>query len=348
MTGYRGCKLTEREAQASAFISRHGWGGAQRAPLAGDASNRRYDRLRRPSGETLVLMDAPPGKGEDVRPFVSVAGYLREIGLSAPRVVAEDASQGFLLLEDLGDDIFARIIEADPALERPLYEAAVDVLTALHAETPPDLANLDAATMTELAVAAFDWYQMAVDGSVDQTARARFCDAFHGLLAPMEKDAFVLIQRDYHAENLIWLPDRAGPARVGLLDFQGAMLGHPAYDLVSVLLDARRDVPPTLQKAMVARYLQQNPDRADGFEDAYALLGVQRNLRIIGVFTRLCVRDHKPHYLDMMPRVWGHIEKCLKHPALETLSPLVLGPLPAPDPAILRKIRAQCPANPTP
>ena len=334
--------MTDREAQASTFISRTGWASAQRRVVAGDASNRRYDRLREASGKTAILMDAPPEKGENVRPFVSIAGYLRGVGLSAPKVLAEDPNNGFLLLEDLGDAVFARIIEDAPELESTLYQAAIDVLTALHHQTPPALEIYSAPIMTDLAALSFDWYQKGVLGSVDTDVRQEFCRLFQDLLAPLDRQSQVLVQRDYHAENLIWLPDRTGPARVGLLDFQDAMLGHPAYDLVSILQDARRDVAVEIEQMMITRYLDQNPQSAEGFASAYALLGVQRNLRILGVFARLCMRDGKPHYLDLIPRVWGHVLTGLNSPVLEPVSALITNSLPAPTPAILERLRLQC------
>lgn len=334
--------MSTRNDDLRAFIERAGWGDAQVTPLAGDASNRRYDRLMQPDGRRAVVMDAPPAKGEDIGPFVRIATYLTSAGLSAPRIFAQDAQQGFLLLEDLGDDLFARVLERDPGLEHMFYAAAVDVLGHLHRAPPPALAPYDAATTAPLAALAFDWYQHGVTGTVDTVARDGFLQDFQALLAPLDQQPSVLVQRDYHAENLLWLPDRDGPARVGLLDFQDAMLGHPAYDLVSVLQDARRDVAPALEQRMIARFLDQNPQDKDRFATAYAILGAQRNLRIMGVFARLCLRDGKAHYVDLIPRVWGHVQTNLKHPALAVITDFVTTALPPPTPDVLKLLKSKC------
>ena len=339
----------ERRALIEAFLARAGWGGAGRAVLAGDASNRRYDRLTdRATGASAVLMDAPPDRGEDVRPFLRVARHLRSLGLSAPEILAEDAEQGFLLLEDLGDALFARVIAADPGLETPLYECAIDLLAELHRHpAPADLAAYDAATMGPLGALPFDWYLPAIAKAPEGEKQA-FQAELETILARHCADRPVLAQRDYHAENLIWLPDRRGIARVGLLDFQDAMAGHPAYDLVSLLEDARRDVPPALQQAMIERYIAATSVDRDAFLTAYACLGAQRNLRILGVFARLCIRDGKPYYVDLMPRVWGHLQHDLAHPALAGLRARVERLIPAPDATIRERIKARCPITPTP
>ncbi|UOA25354.1 phosphotransferase [Pseudosulfitobacter sp. DSM 107133] len=333
--------MSDRATRMAQFIADAGWQDAIRTTVAGDASNRRYDRLSRPNGETTILMDAPPDKGEDVRPFVHIANFLRAQNLSAPTILARDDTHGFLLLEDLGDDLFARVVKRDPALELPLYQAATDVLIALHSAIPPALGAYDSDTMTPLAALAFDWYQTGATGAVDAQEKARFSTAFRAALAPLDAVPPVLIQRDYHAENLLWLPGRDGIARVGLLDFQDAMAGHPAYDLVSVLQDARRDVPAEIETQMIARYIAASPQDATEFARAYALLGLQRNLRILGVFARLCIRDGKAHYVDLIPRVWGHIQTNLKHPDVAPLAGLLTG-LPAPDATTLNRIKAQC------
>lgn len=339
--------MTPREEKASVFISGTDWAGCARSALAGDASNRRYERLRSKTGAQAVLMDAPPEKGEDIAPFMRIARYLRDIGLSAPRILAEDRENGFLLLEDLGDDLFARVAQAQPDLENTLYQAATDTLIALHAEKPPALAAYDSNIMTDMAALAFDWYQKGAVWQTDQQAKSAFRSAFHAALTDHIAAPTVLIQRDYHAENLLWLPERNGVARVGLLDFQDAMVGHPAYDLVSLLQDARRDVPPALEQAMLSYYIERAQVEPESFRASYALLGLQRNLRILGVFARLCLKSGKPGYIDMIPRVWEFIERNLQHPALQHLGPLITGPLPAPNPEILSKLRTQC-ATPQP
>lgn len=338
--------MTDRVTLLDNFLSNAGWADATRAPLAGDASNRRYLRLHRNS-EPAVLMDAPPEKGEDVRPFIAIAEDLRAAGLSAPQILARDETHGFLLLEDLGDALFARVVKRSPELETPLYEAATDVLLTLH-EHPVrrDLAIYSPKVMTSMAALAYRWYLRGLDLSYE-TAAQTFEAAFQPLLEDNAGDAGVLIQRDYHAENLLWLPDREGVARVGLLDFQDAMAGHRAYDLVSLLQDARRDVPPAIETAMLDRYIAKSGQSHDAFNAAYHLLGAQRNLRIIGVFARLSMHFAKPHYVDFIPRVWGYLLRDLAHPVLAPVRSLILDTIPEPTETHLETLKDKCGTIPT-
>src|SRR6056297_2116562 len=340
--------MTDRSATLADFLAATDWHAAEARPLAGDASNRRYLRLHRPDGARAVLMDAPPDKGEDTRPFTRIARYLTGLGLSAPAILAEDATRGFLILEDLGDALFARVLERRPDEEMRLYTAATDVLAALHDHAPPaDLPPYSPQLMADMAALSFDWYLKGATGE-DSPARAAFHTTMHDLLQLHAPEQDVLIQRDYHSENLLWLPLRSGVARVGLLDFQDAMLGHPAYDLVSLLQDARRDVPPGIEAAMIDRYIAATQAPPDPFRAAYAVPGAQRNLRILGVFTLLCVRDGKAHYVDLIPRVWALLQRDLTHPALADVAAILSTALPQPTPAILRKVKDECPPNPKP
>lgn len=335
--------MTSRSELMTAFLERSGWAAASRKVVAGDASNRRYLRLKR-DDETAILMDAPSEKGEDVRPFIQIADHLSGLGLSAPLILAKDIAAGFLLLEDLGDSLFARIVAEKPELEDPLYRAATDVLSALHRAPLPDVAAYDVPLMTDMAALAYEWYG-AQTTEQDVTAKCEaFKSAFASILAAHTGGPQVLIQRDYHSENLLWLPDRTGVARVGLLDFQDAMSGHPAYDLVSILQDARRDVPEGTEQEMIAHYIAHNDVNEAAFRASYAVLGVQRNLRIIGVFVRLCLVNGKAHYVDMIPRVWGLLQRCLAHPALDPVTAMIATDLPAPTTDILEGIKAKCAA----
>ncbi|WP_170349531.1 MULTISPECIES: aminoglycoside phosphotransferase family protein [Ruegeria] len=332
--------MTNRAVLAEALIAQTPWSNATRAPLAGDASNRRYERLTDPdTGRTAVFMDSPPGKAEPVEAFVRMANYLREIGLSAPEIYAEDTEFGFLLLEDLGDDLFARVLRQNPRMERELYEAATDVLIELHKAPTLSLPSYDPTMMTELAALSFTKYAQAVLGEHDADARIRFENRFADILHQETSGRKVVIQRDYHAENMIWLPDRDGVKRVGLLDFQTAMLGHPAYDLVSMLQDVRRDVAPGTEMRMVNRYIAATGEKDHDFRTAYAVLGAQRNLRILGVFARLAVDYGKPQYIDLIPATWAHLMRDLDHPALVSVADLLRGALPAPTPENLDRLR---------
>lgn len=337
--------MTNRRALADAFLSKTEWAGAPRRPLAGDASNRRYERLNHPqTGATAVLMDAPSAHGNAIAPFVKIANFLLELGLSAPQILAQDAANGFLLLEDLGDALYSRVLADTPSEQTTLYAAATDVLSHLHKATPPaDLTRFSPAEMTQVACLPWDWYLTGIDAQ-NRAFQPQFVEIFQPLLEQFAADDSILLQRDYHADNLLWLPERQGIARVGLLDFQDAMRGHRAYDLVSLLQDARRDVSAQIEAQMVARYIGLNHLNAAEFERAYALLGVQRNLRIVGVFARLCLRDGKPQYLHFMPRVWALLLRDLDHPALTALKEFVLSTLPEPTPERVQRLSDQCPA----
>ena len=302
---------------APEFLARHGWPDATIVPLAGDASFRRYFRIRA-GDRRAVLMDAPPPH-EDPRPFVAMTEWLQQIGLAAPRVLAADLEQGLLLLDDFGDARMRESLDEDPGSERELYETAVDVLVHLHAQPP--MAGLPSHGLEEWLseVALFiDWYIPAV--GLDAVDVDGWNAAWRDVLEPVAKDGLgpVTVLRDYHAENVMLIDGRGGIERFGLLDFQDALSGHPAYDLVSVLEDARRDVSPELERAMIDRYRAAS-NASDRFERAYWALAAQRNTRILGVFCRLWKRDGKERYKQFQPRMWGLLERDLSQPSLEPI-----------------------------
>jgi N-acetylmuramate 1-kinase len=330
--------MSERDAAIAAFLRRCGWSDAARAPLAGDASFRRYERLTRQAG-SAVLMDAPPGR-EDVRPFVRIARLLGGIGLSAPKILAEDAAAGFVLLEDLGDATFTRVLAQEPRREAELYALATDALIALHRDfrDPGDLPRFDDGRAIAEAERMLEWLWPATFGGPPAAAvTEEFRAAWRAVLPAWRGVADTLILFDYHVDNLLWLPRRAGAAACGLLDFQDAVIGPLGFDLMSLLQDVRRDVPDTLAQAMIARYLAAFPalDRR-AYAASYAVGGAQRNIRILGTFVRLWKRDGKPGYLRWMPRVWRMVESNLAQPALAPLDawfqrhlpPAKRGPLP--------------------
>jgi N-acetylmuramate 1-kinase len=301
-------------AYAPEFLASCGWQGAEILPLAGDASFRRYFRVV-DDGRSAVLMDAPPPH-EDPRPFIAVAEWLDSVGLSAPQILARDLDKGLLLLGDFGDFRLREFLDEDSRNERELYELATDVLVHLHQHEPmPDLPmhGLDV-WLDELALFT-DWYCPAVGIEPDEPA---YVAAWSKVLGPVASDGLspVTVLRDYHAENVMLVEGRDGVARFGLLDFQDARNGHPAYDLASVLEDARRDVPPEIERAMIHRYVAATGHGAE-LERAYWALAAQRNTRILGVFTRLWKRDGKPHYLQFQPRMWGLLERDLEQPHLK-------------------------------
>lgn len=298
---------------ASDFLEASGWGGARIEPLAGDASFRRYFRVIGDRGQA-VLMDAPPPH-EDPRPFIAVAEWLVERGLTAPEILARDLDKGLLLLGDFGDTRLRETLDADPVRERELYEVATDVLVHLHQHAPmPGLKPHGLEQWLQELELFTEWYCPAVGIEVDEAA---YQAAWREVLEPVANDGLgpVTVLRDYHAENVMLVAERSGVGHFGLLDFQDALAGHPAYDLASVLEDARRDVSPDVEHAMIDRYVAStNPGGA--FERAYWALAAQRNTRILGVFTRLWKRDNKPGYRRFQPRMWGLLERDLAQPSL--------------------------------
>lgn len=343
---------SDREGQKAAFLDRHGLADARRIPLAGDASTRRYERLVRPGQASLIFMDQPPVETAPCPPdaspdqrraagynamarlaagrvdaFVATAGWLRGQGLSAPEIIAHEAGEGLAVLEDLGDDLYARLIETGTD-ETPLYEAAVEVLARLHQSVPPPVLEAQGAV----------WPFLTYDDLALRTGGDMFLEwwpKFSGL-APFSPDAMthwealwapirargvagasVFCHRDYHAENLIWLPQRSGAARVGLLDFQDAVRAHPAWDFSMLLHDARRDVSPEREAAALAHYLAIRSDiDADAFRADYHALGALNSARILFIFARQVAGFDNPRYEAFMPRTWRYLNRCLADPQM--------------------------------
>jgi len=339
---------SERAARIDAFLARAGWEAAERRALPSDASFRRYLRLRRGDGARALLMDAPPGQ-EDVRPYVTVARALAAMGLSAPAILSVDEPGGFVLIEDFGDATFTRMLEAG-AEPRPLYALAVDVLVHLHSApgaTQTPVPPYDEAALLQEAVLLPDWYLPALTGApTAAAARERYLDAWRTVLRALPPVRESLVLRDYHVDNLMMLEGREGVAACGLLDFQDAVVGPCPYDLVSLLEDARRDVPAALARAMRTRYAERLPGVAGAsFERWYTVLGVQRHCKVAGIFVRLCVRDGKPVYLPHIPRVMRLLARGLRHADLAPVAHWFAEHLPAPetplpdfDPATVRRL----------
>jgi N-acetylmuramate 1-kinase len=307
----------------AAFLEACGWGGFAAVPLTGDASFRRYYRLAG-CGRSTVLMDAPPPQ-EEVGPYVTVAGLLRRLGLSAPEVLAEDHEEGFLLLEDFGDDTYTRLL--DRGCDEPgLYALAVDTLIALQRavgpDGPPELPPYDLPRLLAEAALLVDWYRPAVFGTpLEVELREEYLALWRAILPTAVVSPPTLVLRDYHVDNLMLLANRPGVRRCGLLDFQDAVSGPSSYDLVSLLEDARRDVPAALQEEMTERYCAAFPglDRP-AFLRSAAILAAQRNCKILGIFTRLWKRDGKPQYLAHIPRIWRLLEQEFQDPSLAPIA----------------------------
>lgn len=297
-----------------AFLETAGWAGATIEPLAGDASFRRYFRVRR-AGETAMLMDAPPPR-ENPEPFLRAARWLDANGMRAPYILAERAEKGLVLIEDFGEVRMRDYLDQWPADEREVYEAAVDALLQLHRLPPGPFLDYTTCEYLREAKLFVEWYCQVQRLYVDVEG---YSAAWEKVLRPMlpRQRPGVTVLRDYHAENIMLLDSLH---RQGLLDFQDALIGHPAYDLVSLLQDARRDVAPELETAMFDRYVQSAEVDPEEFKADYARLGAQRNAKIVGIFVRLWKRDGKPRYLDLIPRVWKALERDLSHPALAPVS----------------------------
>lgn len=322
-------EIRDRREAAADFLRAHGFGAARQEALAADASFRRYVRLHggpRPA----LLMDAPPPQ-EDVRPFLAIARHIAGIGLSAPEIIAAEEAQGFLLIEDFGQHSMAQLLDAG-AEPMPLYLAAAEALASLHAAPPPaGLPAWGASRMAETAGATFlQWWWPAHFGAPPPASvAAEFDAALHAMLVPFAAQGFV--HRDYFPANLMPLPARPAPRHVGILDFQDAALGHPAYDLVSLVEDARRDVAPEIREAVIARYLALRPELdPDGFRAAMAAHAAQRHLRVAALWVRLARRDNKGGYLRHGPRCWALLAQALRHPAAAPLARFLDAHVPPP------------------
>ncbi|GHB02559.1 aminoglycoside phosphotransferase [Algimonas arctica] len=343
--------MSERRVFLEEFVARAGWGEADREDIQGDASTRSYSRLTM-GDRKAVLMNAPKGDedlgepegasveirralgynasarlaGPNLEAFLTVAAELSMRGLSAPHIIAADVDLGFALLEDFGDGDFWRVIHADPAMERPLYEAAVDVLAVIYRSSFPSKPSFQGHTWhireyDEVALLAetdlfLDFYAPDVGRPVSDVARAEFYDLWRAAFVCLEAHAPGLCLRDFHAQNLFWLPDRKGQARIGLIDFQDALMAHPAYDLASFLEDARRDVDPELYEPLKQRFCEKAGLRYDDdFQAAYAVMAAQRNTKVIGFPVRADVKFGKPQYRSLIPRVRAYLKRDLSHPA---------------------------------
>ena len=293
-----------------AFLATAGWSGSAIEPLAGDASFRRYFRLRR-GDASAMLMDAPP-PNEDPAPFLRAAKWLDANGMRAPHILAEDGPRGLVLIEDFGESRMRDYLDEWPDDEHDVYAAAVDALVALHRLPPGPFLGYNLAEYQREARLLVEWYCPAQNLTIDAGSYAKAWEAALTPMLPRQRPG-VTVLRDYHAENIMLL---GALHKQGLLDFQDALVGHPAYDLVSLLQDARRDVAQSLEAEMFDRYAAKAGVAKDDLLADYARLGAQRNAKIVGIFVRLWKRDGKPRYLDMIPRVWALMERDLAHPAL--------------------------------
>jgi tRNA threonylcarbamoyl adenosine modification protein YjeE len=349
VTGYGTFAVrAERIAIIRHFLAQNGFSNAQRRHMQGDASTRTYERLTLDGG-SYILMNSPrrpdgpiirDGKpysaiahlAEDVTPFVAMALALRERGFSAPAIIAADREVGLLVIEDLGSEL----VTAGAVPIEARYEVATDLLAQLHREPVHDLLPVEPgfgyevprydmdALLIEVEL-LLDWYLPKLDARISDTKRDNYFSLWRDALLPVVTGRTTWVLRDFHSPNLLWLPAREGTARIGLLDFQDALMGSPAYDLASLLQDARIDVPELMEIALLSRYtrarLSADPNfDAIGFARAYATLAAQRASKILGIFARLERRDGKPQYLRHLPRVWAYLQRSLAHPGLAPLN----------------------------
>ena len=338
-----------RMGAVRAFLDESGFGDAARTRIEGDASTRSYERLVR-DNQGYILMnsprrtDGPPGRdgkpysaiahlAEDVGAFVAIGKGLRGAGLSAPAIYFADNAQGFLILEDLGEE---RLVQGEPpAPMAERYEAAVDLLAALHRKPLPAalpiaprvehrLPSYDIDAFLIEAELLLDWYLPRMKADVSDDARDAFAKLWRDALQPVLAAPPTWVLRDFHSPNLLWLPERDGIARIGLLDFQDAVLGPAAYDLASLLQDARVDTAEGMEITLLGRYARLRREADPGFDTAsfvkiYATVAAQRATKILGIFARLDMRDGKSQYLRHMPRIWGYLQRSLAHPSLSAL-----------------------------
>ena len=303
----------ERSLLIDDFLMKAGWVGATRGLLAGDASFRRYERIKIEE-KTAILMDAPPLK-EGVRSFIKMTEHLIKLGYSVPRIFATDIGSGFLLLEDLGDATFTNAL-ASGVNEKQLYQSAIDVLIDLHGRelskvVPDDLANYDEEKLFTEVTLFVDWYIAGIfGGTVPDRVKSDFLDIWRRLISNIRINHETLVLRDFHADNLMWLPNRDGIRKCGLLDYQDAVIGSPAYDLMSLFEDARRDLKPNLACDLLDYYYAAFPELdQNAFNKDYVILSAQRHCKVIGIFSRLAIRDGKSSYLDHIPRCWNLLDK---------------------------------------
>lgn len=323
-----GCSdVRQRQAQIAAFLEGVGIQEYRKVRISGDASNRRYQRIF--TGErSYMLMESPVDK-EPLKPFIEVAALLRDRGFSTPEILHQDTQSGLLLLEDFGNTLFSKLfhdaaIENIALVQRQLCQEAVNILIAFAQQglEPPfeaeDLPYYSESMLQQETDAFADWFLPEIfSGNQLREAQHSWKLLWQFLISSADLTPQVFVHRDFHVDNLCWLSEREGLKRVGILDFQDAVRGRPAYDLVSLLEDARRDVPETIQAQLKQDFIKALDLDAESFNAEYAFYGAQRNAKILGYFVRLYRRDSKPRYLAMLDRVWHYFLRDIQHPALK-------------------------------
>lgn len=317
--------MTDRQPTIDAFLRECGWSDASRLDMAGDLSSRRYMRLVQPDGRTAVLMDAPPDLDSTTPAFIRMTEWLRDSDLSAPEILAHNHQTGLVLLEDLGQAKVSQI-SSDIRLRDLIYDDVLNLLIRLRHLDPPALSRPDAAQLVAMTRLADDHYP-----GIAPQALTGFRSVLETVLADLLGETATVSLRDFHADNMLWLPDRKGIRRIGLLDYQDAFLTHPVYDLVSLLTDARTDIPAPFRNRMMADYAHRTGDDPDRLSLAFAAFSAQRNLRILGIFARAAQQHGKTAHLSKLPRVHRHLADALSHPVFDGVRDEALTGIPAPQ-----------------
>ena len=322
--------MGDREARISRFLDGAGWAGAKRVPIAGDLSARRYFRLTGTGCETAILMDADPRFDASTPRFVEVTNWLRGADLSVPEILSGAADDGLLLLEDLGDNKVSDVVNAEPSLRNEIYLLSLELIDRVQGRSFDGLHSPGPQELVDLCRIVDEHYPR-----LDQTRMKPFLTVLETVLTEILTEPPVVSLRDFHADNLIWLPEHAGVRRLGILDYQDAFLTHPIYDVVSLLTDARTDIEPEFRAKMVEVYAQRCGKDLAAVKLAFAAFSAQRNLRILGIFARSASRDGKPVHLPKMPRVYGYLTEALQHPAFAEVAEDTIAAIPPPTPELI-------------
>lgn len=318
------------EARISRFLDEAGWIGAKRAPIAGDLSARRYFRLTGARDETAILMDADPRFDVSTPRFVEVTNWLRAADLSAPEILHIAADDGLLLLEDFGDNKVSDVIKAEPDLRGQIYLLALELIERVHEQPFESFHNPSPREMVDLTRIVDEHYPC-----LDQARLKPFRAVLETVLTEIRTEPPSVSLRDFHADNLIWLPERTGVRRLGILDYQDAFLTHPIYDVVSLLTDARTDIEPEFRAQMIEVFAQRSGKDLAAVRLAFAVFSAQRNLRILGIFARSASRDGKPVHLPKLPRVYGYLTEALRHPVFASVAEDTVAAILQPTPELI-------------
>ena len=327
--------MGEREEQIANFLEAAGWAGSGATKMSGDLSPRKYTRLKKRDGSRAVLMDADPKVMRSTPSYIAMTEWLQDVGLSAPKIIAAVENSGLILLEDFGDEKLTKLIQRDPTRQVEYYQLAVDALLIVQESSPPDLPHPTAKILIDDTKLADAWYPGA-----NSSLLAQLKTVLEPLLSELLAETAVVSLRDFHTDNVMWLEKRRGVKKLGLLDFQDAILTHPAYDLMSLLTDARVSVARFLRKEMIEYFAAKTQMSASDVSRAVAILGTQRNLRILGIFARAARKFGNTQHLDAIPLVYGYLSECLSHPSLSGQIADLRSLLPTPNSAFLDRLRA--------